>query len=41
MRTSEELKKEIYGMDHRGYPAYKGLAGSWRFQDYVLNIDHV
>ena len=28
-------------MDHRGYPAYKSLAGSWRFDDYILNIDHV
>ena len=41
MNTSEELKAAILRMDRRGYPAYKSLAGSWRFPEYVLNIDHV
>ena len=31
MNTAEELKSAILKMDHRGYPAYKSLAGSWRF----------
>ena len=41
MKTQTELKREIQSIDHRGYPAYKQLAGSWDFTDYVLNIDHV
>ena len=28
-------------MDHRGYPAYKELRGSYRFPGFVLSIDHV
>lgn len=41
MKTDRELRKQIQAMDHRGYPAYKSLAGSWRFDSYILNIDHV
>ena len=41
MNTAEELKSAILKMDHRSYPAYKSLAGSWRFPEYILNIDHV
>ena len=41
MNTAEELKNAILRMDHRGYPAYKSLAGSWHFPEYILNIDHV
>lgn len=41
MNTAEELKSAILKIDHRGYPAYKSLAGSWRFPEYILNIDHV
>ena len=41
MNTAEELKSAILKMDHRGYPAYKSLAGSWQFPEYILNIDHV
>ncbi|MCR5371528.1 MAG: ABC-ATPase domain-containing protein [Clostridium sp.] len=41
MNTSEELRSAILRMDHKSYPAYKSLAGSWRFPDYLLNIDHV
>ena len=28
-------------MDHKSYPAYKSLAGVWKFDRYVLVIDHV
>ena len=41
MNTAEELKTAILRMDHKSYPAYKSLAGSWRFPDYILNIDYV
>lgn len=36
-----ELQTKIRGMDHKGYPAYKGLKGSYRFEHYTLSIDHV
>lgn len=38
---SEELRRELRAIDHRGYPAYKGLAGRYQFPGYVLSIDHV
>lgn len=41
MKSSAELKKDILAIDHRGYPGYKGLRGSYRFKDHVLSIDHV
>lgn len=36
-----ELQSKIRGMDHKGYPAYKGLKGKYRFNKYELSIDHV
>ena len=30
MRTAEELRNELRGMDRRSYPAYKALAGTWQ-----------
>ena len=41
MKTDTELRQEIQKIDHRGYPAYKGLAGGWKFRAFDLNIDHV
>ena len=41
MKSSSDLRKEIQSIDHRSYPAYKQLAGSWKFEKYILNIDHV
>ena len=34
MRTAEELRNELRGMDKRSYPAYKALAGTWQFEKY-------
>ena len=31
----------LRSIDHRGYPAYKSLKGSYDFGDYVLHIVHV
>ena len=28
-------------IDHKSYPAYKSLAGAWKFDRYTLVIDHV
>lgn len=33
MKSSTELKKDIMAIDHRGYPGYKGLRGSYQFGD--------
>ena len=41
MKTAEELRSALRAIDHRSYPAYKSLAGSWSFGKYVLNIEHV
>ena len=41
MKTAEGLRAALRAIDHRSYPAYKSLAGSWSFGNYVLNIEHV
>lgn len=41
MKTAEELRHALRAIDHRSYPAYKSLTGSWSFGEYVLNIEHV
>ncbi|MBR1523148.1 MAG: ABC-ATPase domain-containing protein [Lachnospiraceae bacterium] len=41
MRTSEDLRKMLFDIDHRSYPAYKQTKGEYRFDGYVLSIDHV
>lgn len=41
MKNAAELKRNIQAIDHRGYPAYKDLRGTYDFQDYTLSIDHV
>lgn len=41
MKTSEDLRRDLRAIDHRGYPAYKGLQGQYDFDDYILSIDHV
>ena len=35
------LQSELRRIDHRGYPAYKDLRGSYDFGKYVLNIEHI
>ena len=41
MDTSQQLRTKLRSIDHRGYPAYKDLRGSYGFGDYILNIEHV
>ena len=41
VKTAEELRRALRGLDRRGYPAYKSLAGAYRFADFCLFIDHV
>lgn len=41
MKQSSELNTMLRQIDHKGYPAYKQLKGSYQFPNYVLGIDHV
>ncbi len=41
MKTQEELRRQLRGIDHKGYKAYKVLEGSYDFGSYMLCIDHV
>lgn len=41
MKTKQELQNMLMQIDHRGYPAYKQLKGSYRFDGYFFHIDHV
>ncbi len=41
MNTSEHLRTSLRAIDHRSYPAYKSLAGSYEFDRFQLFIDHV
>ena len=40
-KPSDRLRRTLEEIDHRGYPAYKQTAGAYRFDKYVLSIDHV
>lgn len=41
MKTRQELQTMLTQIDHRGYPAYKQLRGTYRFDGYFFHIDHV
>ncbi|MCM1425341.1 MAG: ABC-ATPase domain-containing protein [Eubacterium sp.] len=41
MKSSEELRNNLRAINHKSYPAYKSLAGSYSFGKYMLNIEHV
>lgn len=41
MKTANELRTLLRSIDHKSYPAYKSLAGTWQFPSYHLFIDHV
>lgn len=41
MKNSNDLKKELYAIDGRGYNSYKSLEGQYDFNKYILSIDHV
>ena len=41
MKNSQELKKQLRQIDHKGYKAYKVLEGEYDFGAYRLCIDHV
>ena len=41
MKSSNELRTMLRGIDRKSYPAYKALAGAYQFGSYILVIDHV
>lgn len=41
MKSQNELRTMLRSIDHKSYPAYKSLAGEWKFDRYTLVIDHV
>lgn len=41
MKSSEDLRRLLQAIDHKGYPAYKDTKGIYQFPGYQLSIDHV
>ncbi len=41
MKSSTELRTLLRDLDHKSYPAYKSLAGTYDFGNYTLSVDHV
>lgn len=41
MKSSADLKRILQNIDRKSYPAYKDTRGSYKFDKYVLHIDHV
>ena len=41
MQSDRELREQLRNIDHKSYPQYKSLKGSYRFPKYTLHIDHV
>ena len=38
MNTANDLKQLLLNIDRKGYPAYKGTKGSYRFGKYIFCI---
>ena len=41
MKNSEDLRRMLRAVDHKSYPAYKDLRGTYSFGSFTLGIDHV
>lgn len=41
MQSSSHLRKELEKINHKSYPFYKDIKGSYDFGSYILNIEHV
>ncbi len=41
MQSARDLQNQLRSIDRKSYPAYKSLRGSFQFEGYQLNIDHV
>lgn len=40
MKTKDQLKAAIQGLDRKSYKAYRDLEGEWLFEDYSIILDH-
>lgn len=41
MKNYKELEKILFSMDGKSYSVYKSLKGEYKFEKYILAIDHV
>ncbi|KAA1471598.1 hypothetical protein DENSPDRAFT_859040 [Dentipellis sp. KUC8613] len=41
IRTSQELVNTLFRIDGKPYPAYHDVEGTWRYDKFLLHIDHV
>lgn len=41
MKTERELREQLRNIERKNYPLYKSLCGNYRFDRYILWIDHV
>lgn len=41
MKLKSDLRNILKKINHKGYPAYKETKGEYKFDDYILNIEHV
>ena len=41
MQSYNDLQSQLKTRDHKSYPLYKSLRGSYQFPKYILSIDHV
>ena len=41
MNTESQLQQKLNEIDHKSYPAYKSLKGSWKFRNFILTFDHI
>lgn len=41
MKSFNELRTLLRSIDHKSYPAYKSLAGTYQFGSFILSVDHV
>ncbi|MBF7082342.1 ABC-ATPase domain-containing protein [Desulfallas sp. Bu1-1] len=41
MQSSQDLRQKITSIDHKGYGAYKSLAGAYKYDFFTLFVDHV
>ena len=40
MQSYNDLQSQLKTIDHKSYPLYKSLRGSYQFPKYILSIDH-
>ena len=41
MKNYKELEKMLISMERKSYSAYKSLKGNYKYDNYILSIDHV